>query len=122
MSISRTSKVLEAKKIFDSIEVGHKNAVRRPSDLAVDRKLRDMISYFNQTNDREQIIINIQDGCGYFIAAPDEDNLVRIWKSQQQSRTGKCSKNVAAANRYLNRFKQSELDKNQITLAEFGIG
>ena len=56
--------------ILDYIPVGHKNAISREVLAAVtqlsDRKLRDLISEINQNDDDSQIIVNLQDGKGYF--------------------------------------------------------
>lgn len=61
------------------IPVGSKNAIKR-EDLRLlsqlpDRTLRDEI------NKSEALIINMQDGSGYFIPADDEVELVRQWES-----------------------------------------
>lgn len=64
--------------VTDYIPYGHANAITR-SELEsmtgfTDREIRDSI------NKSEDLIINLQDGCGYFKPLPDEENLVLIWE------------------------------------------
>lgn len=66
------------------IPVGSKNAIKR-EDLRIlsglpDRKLRDAI------NKSEALIINMQDGSGYFIPADNETELVKQWESTSWKR------------------------------------
>ena len=113
-------------RILDFVPVGHKNAISRQS-LAIltklsDRKMRDAIAEINEGENPEELIINLQDGRGYFRPAPDEDSLVRIWRAQENSRKTNVNKNVQAADRYLNRNKVkpvNELEKNQMSLFDF---
>lgn len=120
--------------ILDYIPTGRENDISR-KDLNnlmsmkgyCERKVRDMISEINQNDNPNELIINLQDGKGYFRPAANEDSLVRIWLMQNKSRTGNCGKNVDAANRYLSRDKRKfqkpvdDLTKNQMDLSMFGI-
>lgn len=124
----------EIVNILDYIPTGRENAISR-QDLNnlmarkgyCERKVRDMISEINQNDNPNELIINLQDGKGYFRPAANEDGLVRIWLMQNKSRTGNCGKNVDAANRYLSRDKRKapkpidDIIKNQMDLSMFGI-
>lgn len=115
--------------ILDYIPTGHKNAVSRRWLQTVtrlnDRKIRDMISAVNTGGEDNELIINLQDGKGYFRPAPGEDRLVGAWKAMESSRRKSENANVEAAQRYLNRNKkpckkpENELEKNQITMDEW---
>lgn len=115
--------------ILDYIPTGHKNAISRRWLQTVtrlnDRKIRDMISAVNTGGEDNELIINLQDGKGYFRPAPGEDRLVGAWKAMESSRRKSVNANVEAAQRYLNRNKkpwkkpENELEKNQITMDEW---
>lgn len=112
--------------ILDYIPTGHKNAVSRRWLQTVtrlnDRKIRDMISAVNTGGEDNELIINLQDGKGYFQPAENEKNLVRNWIAIESSRTAENRLNVDAAKRYLNRGKKprkNDLEKNQMTLDEW---
>lgn len=115
--------------ILDYIPTGHKNAVSRrwlqTATRLNDRKIRDMISAVNTGGEDNELIINLQDGKGYFRPAPGEDRLVGVWKAMESSRCKSVNANVEAAQQYLNRNKkpckksESELEKNQITMDEW---
>ena len=112
--------------ILDYIPTGHKNAVSRRWLQTVtrlnDRKIRDMISAVNTGGEDNELIINLQDGKGYFRPAENEKNLVRNWIAIESSRTAENRLNVDAAKRYLNRGKKprkNDLEKNQMTLDEW---
>ena len=91
--------------ILDYIPIGHENAISRETLATVtqlsDRKLRDLISEINQNNDDSQIIINLQDGKGYFRPAEDEDNLVLAWDKIGDSRYKNYRRNASSGERYL---------------------
>mgnify|MGYP006928125661 CR=1 FL=1 len=116
-------------RILDYIPTGHKNAVTRQMLSTLthlsDRKMRDAISEANAKGGPDELIINLQDGKGYFRPAPNEDNLVRIWRLQEKSRGTSIEASVAAADRYLGRGKKktakeaSELEKNQISIEDW---
>lgn len=112
--------------ILDYIPTGHKNAVSRrwlqTATRLNDRKIRDMISAVNTGGEDNELIINLQDGKGYFQPAENEKNLVRNWIAIESSRTAENRLNVDAAKRYLNRGKKprkNDLEKNQMTLDEW---
>lgn len=112
--------------ILDYIPTGHNNAVTRETLQSLthlsDRKIRDLIAEANKSAPDDVLIINLQDGMGYFRPAPDEDYLVRVWKTQEKARGLSVDESVEAAQRYLSRGKQKkkkivdELTENQISL------
>lgn len=112
--------------ILDYIPTGHDNAVTRETLQSLthlsDRKIRVLIAEANKSAPDDVLIINLQDGMGYFRPAPDEDYLVRIWRMQEKARGVSVDESVEAADRYLGRGKQKkkktvdELTANQISL------
>lgn len=114
--------------ILDCIPVGHKNAIDRDvlNNLMRmgDRQVRKLIKEINDSEDDSLLIINLQDGKGYFRPAPDENNLVKIWRAQERARGNGVFGNVNAADRYLSRSskkqkKENFLKKNQISLTDW---
>ena len=113
-------------RILDFVPVGHKNAISRQS-LAIltkmsDRQMRDAIAEVNKNDQANELIINLQDGHGYFRPAPDEDQLVEIWLRIFDSRGAESYANRDGGRRYLNRNKVkpvNELEKNQMSLFDF---
>lgn len=59
----------EAQSIFNRIGDGHRNAVKRPWDLRVDRSLRKMIEFANHNGD---CIIPRINGDGYYRPIPSD--------------------------------------------------
>lgn len=112
--------------ILDYIPTGHDNAVTRETLQSLthlsDRKIRVLIAEANKSAPDDVLIINLQDGMGYFRPAPDEDYLVRVWKMQEKARGISVDESVDAADRHLGRGKQKkkktvdELTANQISL------
>lgn len=112
--------------ILDYIPTGHDNAVTRETLQSLthlsDRKIRVLIAEANKSAPDDVLIINLQDGMGYFRPAPDEDYLVRVWRMQEKARGISVDESVDAADRYLGRGKQKkkktvdELIANQISL------
>jgi len=112
--------------ILDYIPTGHKNAVSRrwlqTTTHMSDRMVRRLIAEVNKNDCDAELIINLQDGKGYFRPAEDEKNLVRNWMAIESSRTAENRMNVDAAKRYLRKDKkprENELEKNQITMDEW---
>ena len=114
--------------ILDYIPTGHKNAIDRDvlNDLMHmgERQVRRLIKEVNDSEDDSLLIINLQDGRGYFRPAPDENNLVKLWRAQERSRGSGVFGNVNAADRYLSRNSRrskevSELEKNQMNIFDF---
>lgn len=116
-------------RIIDYIPTGHNNAVTletlRSLTRLNDRKIRDLIAETNKSAPDDVLIINLQDGMGYFRPAPDEDYLVRIWRMQEKARGISVDESVEAARRYLSRGKLKkkktvdELTENQISIFDF---
>lgn len=112
--------------ILDYIPTGHNNAVTRETLQSLthlsDRKIRVLIAEANKSAPDDVLIINLQDGMGYFRPAPDEDYLVRVWRMQEKARGISVDESVDAADRYLGRGKQKKkktvdkLTANQISL------
>lgn len=112
--------------ILDYIPTGHKNAVSRrwlqTTTHMSDRMVRWLIAEVNKNDCDAELIINLQDGKGYFRPAEDKKNLVRNWMAIESSRTAENRMNVDAAKRYLRKDKkprENELEKNQITMDEW---
>ena len=114
--------------ILDCIPIGHKNAIDRDTLNSLmrmgDRQVRRLIKDINDSGDDTILIINLQDGRGYFRPAPDENNLVKLWRAQERSRGSGVFGNVNAADRYLSggakkQKKVNLLEKNQISLADW---
>lgn len=114
--------------ILDCIPVGHKNAIDRDVLNGLmrmgERQVRRLIKEINDSEDDSLLIINLQDGKGYFRPAPDENNLVKIWRAQERARGNGVFGNVNAADRYLSRSskkqkKENFLEKNQISLTDW---
>lgn len=96
--------------ILDYIPTGHKNAVSRrwlqTTTHMSDRMVRRLIAEVNKNDCDAELIINLQDGKGYFRPAEDEKNLVRNWMAIESSRTAENRMNVDAAKRYLRKDKK----------------
>lgn len=100
--------------ILDYIPTGHRNAVSRETLSMIthlsDRKLRDLISECNQ-NSEDTVIINLQDGMGYFLPDENEDALVKQWIKLGDARYASFGRNVSAGERYL-KLKQKKQKQN----------
>ena len=114
--------------ILDCIPIGHKNAIDRDTLNNLmgigERQVRQRIKEVNESEPDNVLIINLQDGKGYFRPAPDEDSLVKLWRAQERARGKGVLENVDAADRYLSRNrkrqkKENMLEKNQISLADW---
>ena len=114
--------------ILDCIPIGHKNAIDRDVLNGLmrmgDRQVRKLIKGINDSEDDSLLIINLQDGKGYFRPAPDENNLVKIWRAQERARVNVVFGSVNAADRYLSRSRKKQkkenfLEKNQISLTDW---
>lgn len=88
------------------------------------RAARDMISEVNTSG--KAIIINLSDRKGYFIAGDNEKHLERLYAAQEGKRFVSMKDKLEGMNRYLGKAKppkqESELDRMQINLSQFGIG
>lgn len=115
-------------RILDYIPTGHKNAVTRQMLCSMthtnDREMRNAIAEVNANGNPEELIINMNDGKGYFRPAKNEDNLVRIWMKIEASRQKSVQASVDAARDYLNCDKkkkpdESDLEKNQLSIEDW---
>ena len=92
--------------ILNHIPVGHKNAVTRGSLCHItgmkDRKNRELIEQARQ----HYVILNLGDSKGYFIPAPNEENLVRMCRNKEISRYRAIGRTIRAMDKYLNRNKK----------------
>ena len=88
--------------IVDFIPIGSKHAITREKLCNItgypDRKIRELITLAGT----EHIIINLQDGNGYFIPADDEKVLIERYYHQEKSRLKANEKKVLMLERYLN--------------------
>lgn len=108
-------------RIIDYIPTGHNNAVTRETLQSLthlnDRKIRDLIAEANKSAPDDVLIINMQDGKGYFRPAPDEKYLVRSWRAQMRSRANENGEGADAADRYLkavNATRRSRTEESNI--------
>ena len=120
-------------RIIDYIPTGHNNAVTRETLRSLtrlnDRKIRDLIAEANKSAPDDVLIINMQDGKGYFRPAPDEKYLVRSWRAQMRSRANENGEGADAADRYLkavnatrrSRTEESNID-GQMDIFDFFLG
>ena len=114
----------ENMKIEAFIPFGYKNRISRTSlsndSHLGDRQMRKEIE--SALLDRGVLIINIDDG--YF--RPDgsaEDNArVKSYLLREQARTSSCNKRCKAIMKCLAPKREDELSKNQMSLADYGIG
>lgn len=93
-------------QIEEAVPFGHENAVTR-SELAVrtglpDRAIRDAI------NKSEALIINMQDGKGYFRPLPEESSLVEAWIAIFNSRIKEEKKRIRQARKWTG-YRQTSL-------------
>lgn len=72
--------------ITDYIPYGHDNAITAPELSRItgtpERDIRREINLVR----RETVILNMQDGKGYFQPTPEENSLVEDWVKQEESR------------------------------------
>lgn len=85
--------------IIDFIPKGHENALTRRELVELtgidDRTIRNAIS------NSDELIINLQDGKGYFKPLPTEDSLVREWIMMFNSRVNDEIRRIACASDWL---------------------
>lgn len=84
-------------EISDFIPYGHENGMtaRELSDLTgiTERKIRDRIALERHN----VVILNMQDGQGYFRPREDEGDLVREWVKQEENRLRSIGYGLKAA-------------------------
>lgn len=82
-------------EIIDCIPYGHENAIQRRELVRrtgeKDRVVRDAIAC------SEELVINMQDGRGYFKPLPEEADLVAIWMNLFRSRIREEEKRIQQA-------------------------
>lgn len=87
--------------ILEYIPYGHENGVTA-SDLVSRTNLDDRDVRLAIAKARENtIIINLQDGNGYFRPGDDDGAIVERWMNQEKSRRRAISRNIQAARDYL---------------------
>lgn len=111
-------------EIINYIPRGHKNAISRQylSTLTKqsDRKNRDMIEKNNLSGN--ELIINLQDGHGYFVPDETEQSLIRIYRAQEQHRFMSLKNKLEGINRIMNMRKTKnvpEIEKNQMDIFDY---
>ena len=87
--------------IVDYIPIGSENAITR-QQLVIragisDRKVREMINEAREST----IILNLQDGKGYFRPGIKDVGLVEAWKKQEENRLKRHALALRAARNYL---------------------
>ncbi len=92
--------------IEEAVPFGHENAVSR-SELALrtgmsDRAVRDAI------NKSDALILNLQDGKGYFQPLPEESSLVEAWIALFTSRIKEEKKRIRQAKKWTG-YRQTSL-------------
>lgn len=87
--------------ITEFIPIGRANAVTGSylaSKLHIpERDVRKLISHAR----REEVIINLQDGKGFFKPAESEGTLVEFWLKQESSRLKEHAMSLRASRRYV---------------------
>ena len=85
-------------QVVDMIPVGYENAITMTELEQItgldNRAIRKSIS------DSEELVINLQDGQGYFKPADTEADLVEIWKAITKSRIKELQARVRQAKRW----------------------
>lgn len=106
----------------DYIPTGHENAVSR-------QYLRDMTGMSDRSmridlKSSRELVLNLQDGKGYFRPSENEDGLVRAYIRQEESRIREIQKTVRKAKSYLHDKQQSEDDQKngQMSIWDFPVG
>ena len=86
------------KNIIDLIPVGYENAITIYEIESLtglsNRKIRSAIAK------SKELVINLQDGQGYFKPDDDEEHLVEIWKAITRSRIQELQARVRQANKW----------------------
>lgn len=87
--------------IVDYIPFGRKNAITRTRLMIVtglnDRQIREQISQAR----RDTVILNVQDGKGYFRPLPEERKLVEAYARQETARLRSIGWSLKAARKML---------------------
>ena len=106
----------------DYIPDGHENAVSR-------QYLRDMTGMSDRSmridlKASRELVLNLQDGKGYFRPSESEDGLVRAYIRQEESRIREIQKTVRKAKSYLHDKQQREDDQKngQMSIWDFPVG
>lgn len=104
---------------IDYIPEGHENAVSR-------QYLRDMTGMSDRSmridlKASRELVLNLQDGKGYFRPSESEDGLVRAYIKQEESRIREIQKTVRKAKSYLHDKQQREGDRKtgQLNIMDF---
>ena len=92
------------------IPTGHENAVSR-------QYLRDITGMSDRTmrqdlKSSQALILNLQDGKGYFKPGPGEERLVRAFIRQEEARMRSIQDTVKKAQNFLDYARQIEEDQN----------
>lgn len=86
-------------KVVELIPFGHDNAVTLEElGRKVSMRERDIRNAIAKSS---EIIINLQDGAGYFKPTKEETELVEIWLDQMNSRVRELSQRVRKTNKWL---------------------
>lgn len=97
-------------ELLDLIPFGHENAITR-KNLAIQAGLPDRVMRKEILKLREDnIILNLQDGRGYFRPNESETDLIHRWMRQTASRARECKISLSGAQKWLLNQKQKPLD------------
>lgn len=93
-------------RIIDFIPFGHSNAISRANlRILSGMKDREMRQAIERSNLDGEIILNMQDGKGYFRPIlPDEEMYVRAWIKAEQGRQSAGLRKMMAAAKTLNEY------------------
>lgn len=111
-------------QIEDYIPFGYQNRISRyslsSSSRLSDRRMRKEIE--NALLERNVLIINIDDGYFRPDGSPEDKERAKAYLLREQARTSSCNKRCKAIIKCLKPKREDELSKNQMSLADYGIG
>ena len=92
---------IDATRMAELIPYGHENGLTA-TDLCRllnldNRTVRELVAEVR----KHELVLNLQDGKGYFKPDEDDIDLVEHWVNQEKSRRRKISQNIALARTYL---------------------
>ena len=106
---------IEARLLFRQIGIGRERAIKRPENLSVDRKLRELIA---EANLHGCLIINV--GRGIYIPrldVPEEDSDLRGYIAKETSRALETLRKAQAMNKSYQRLKA--VQQGQMSMEDY---
>ena len=108
--------------IIEHIPVGYENAITRKELCrkagVSDRLMRRMIEDACESG---IVILNLQDGKGYFRPEEDEINLVYAARNIEESRMDHVASRVRTLNRYILQKEKNPKPSIQLSFSDYGI-